>query len=67
MVAPTSDWSTVRLSLAAFLAPSWRDHHVASTPACLKLIDGFHASVDASLPDGESGQGTLSIDSIRLE
>ena len=67
-VAYSSDWGTFRLSLTNFGPPPWLPRHIAGgTIACLRLVDGIHFNVDASLPDGATGKGLLSIDNIRFE
>jgi len=40
---------------------------VGGLPACLALIDGIHFSVNAQLPDGQSGAVTFHLDDVYFE
>jgi hypothetical protein len=67
-VTPASHWSTVPLEMSGFGSPTWVTTRIqGGSEACLKRIDSIQFSVDAQLPDGTTGMGTLSVDDIYLQ
>jgi hypothetical protein len=61
-------WTPVKLTLNNFAPPPWIVRHIeGGTAGCLARVDGIRFSLDAKLPDGETGHGVLHIDDIRLQ
>lgn len=64
----SSTWHNVALSLINFGSPPWLVEPIDGGPgACLRHVDGVRFSIDAQLPDGQSGDGFLYLDNIVLE
>jgi hypothetical protein len=64
----SSTWTTVSLPISGFASPSWvRTKIMGGAEACLERVDNISFDVDAQLPDGAIGMGTLSIDDIYLQ
>jgi hypothetical protein len=62
-----SYWQTLRLTLTSFGSPPWQATHIQGGPAaCLQRVDSFRFTIDAQLPDGQSGKGILHVDNITL-
>ncbi|HMF40252.1 MAG TPA: hypothetical protein VKQ32_06140 [Polyangia bacterium] len=67
-VKPTMDWSTFPLALSNWASPPWESAHVkGGIPACMRAIDGISISLSGQLQDGESAQGKLFIDGLKLK
>ena len=61
-------WQTFALGLNGFNSPPWIAAHILEGPAgCLRRISNIRFTVDAQLPDGQSGKFRLSIDGISME
>jgi hypothetical protein len=63
-----SYWQSFTLAMYSFNSPAWISTHIMGGPAgCLKRIDNIRFTVDAQLPDGQSGRFVLNVDSISLQ
>jgi len=61
-------WKDFSLEMTRFGLPSWDSRAVeGGKEACLRQIDRISFTVNAQLPDGQSGQFILSIDDIALQ
>jgi hypothetical protein len=61
-------WQTIRLGLSSFSSPPWQDRHLQGGPAaCLASVDSIHITVDAQLPDGQTGRFILHVDDIYFQ
>ena len=61
-------WQPFRIDVTSFGQPPWVVGKIEGGPArCRELIDGIRFTVDAHLPDGQSGQAVLTIDGIYLQ
>jgi hypothetical protein len=65
----TASWQQFRLDVTAFGFPPWNTSISAQGgPArCRELVDSIRFTVDGQLADGQSGEGILSVDDIKLE
>jgi hypothetical protein len=63
-----SDWGHVVVSLANFSFQSTDTRLIdGGVAGCLRLVDEMDINVEAELPDGASGAGTLNVDNIYLK
>jgi hypothetical protein len=63
-----SFWKTRTATLSNFGPPAWINAEIeGGTAGCLARIDSVRFTVDAQLPDGQVGRGTLRIDGISLQ
>jgi hypothetical protein len=61
------DWQSDRLTLNNFAPPAWVNTPIAGGLAgCLSRVDSIRFTVNAEVPDGQMGQGTLRIDNLIL-
>jgi len=63
-----NNWGHVFVALANFSSQSIDTRLIdGGVAGCLRLVDEMDINVEAELPDGMSGAGTLNIDDIHLE
>ncbi len=63
-----SYWQSFTLELNGFNSPPWLATHIKGGPAaCLGRVDSIRFTVDAQLPDGQSGKFVLHVDTISLQ
>ena len=54
--------------MSGFASPPWVTTKIlGGAEACLERVDNIQFQVDAQLPDGATGMGTLSVDDIYLQ
>jgi hypothetical protein len=64
----TAEWSSISLAISNFGPAIWAPGAPrGGTPACLRAVDGFQLAFDPSLPDGQTLEGVLSLDNVRLQ
>jgi hypothetical protein len=64
----SSIWQRRSAALANFGGESSGTRKIkGGAAACLRLVDSIHFQIEAHLPDGQSGKGTLKIDNIYLQ
>jgi hypothetical protein len=62
-----SYWQPFTLAMISFNSPPWLATHIMGGPAgCLQRIDSIRFTVDAQLPDGQTGKFVLHVDTISL-
>jgi hypothetical protein len=61
-------WQPFVLAMSSFNSPPWLATHIMGGPAgCLQRIDNIRFTVDAQLPDGQTGKFVLHVDTISLQ
>jgi hypothetical protein len=65
----SATWQLFRLDMSGFGFPIWNASISAQGgPArCVQLVDSIRFAVDGQLLDGQSGEGILAVDDIKLE
>jgi hypothetical protein len=64
-VAYQADWTSFVAPTAALVDPPWATAKIkGGAAACLRRADAVRFSVDAALPDGQSGGFTLNVDDV---
>ena len=63
-----SYWQPFTLAMDSFNSPPWLATHIMGGPAgCLQRISNIRFTVDAQLPDGQTGKFVLHVDTISLQ